>query len=128
MILAVDPGQTTGMVLVKGPSPSELLAHLQSENYDPQPVLAMAGLWHPLLTHVVIERPPAQGNDRELLVLHAVLVNALELLELNIEHISPGHWKPVFKQLSPPVPKGLSIHERDAWAMAYVSMRNRSRA
>lgn len=115
--LAIDPGKTSGAVIVSGARGDTLVAAIESFDYDPLPLMTLIN-YMPLRI-VVIERPPQQGDDTRLLALYGQLWQFVDGKASRAD-LYPGQWKPVVKAAAIPTPKDLkSRHVKDAWYIAW---------
>lgn len=116
IILAIDPGITTGVALVSG---DNVLYSGDLEEKDLQSLIGTSLK----ATHIVIERLPASTTGtlgRSLARITGVLATMFPDAKL----VDPGVWKPVTAQI--PLPKQLtSRHQGDAYRISQWFQRSR---
>lgn len=123
MILAVDPGKTTGAVLVYRLSgqlavKAEVLTF--GHSFGPIDPLLDRGL----IERVIVERPPQNPDDPNLPTLFGAIWQTAANRGLPVNILLPGEWKPIAKQLKwKPHPDLSSRHSRDAYLMARHQLR-----
>lgn len=124
-ILAVDPGQSTGLVLAEiwpnSDAPQQAWIH-KLETYEDfsgldDPLMAILDDYQPKIC--IIEAGPPAGDPSQLWRVNTVEDIAEWCVEgIEIVKLGPGMWKPVAKaQGFNNHPAAKTQHERDAYAM-----------
>ena len=123
LVLSIDPGDTCGYVLAVLPENTEAVGVAEISSCSPDKMLQRIEELQPLLSQVLIERPPRAGGEDMLLlvgqILHAIRPQLADNRP-NVVLVYPSVWKVypaiVRKRVTDAMimtqPK--NVHERDA--------------
>lgn len=118
-LLSIDPGKTTGYCFYN--LYDATIIYGQSLDYSINEELNDLFLKLSKNEKVIIEQPPAQGNDPKLVEFFGELLAKSKELNLEVITILPGNWKPWAKLFG--TAANLLVkkqkHARDSWLMLF---------
>lgn len=131
MVLAVDPGETSGVALLRYSTIyNPLVTVLTSEVYDynADALLTFFSFVRILAAErpleMLLEAQPVAPSTPHVNGLIHVLTERANAHRIPVRQYRPADWKPVVRALDVQPPKNMrSRHAKDAWLMAYHHIR-----
>lgn len=130
--LSIDPGKTTGFCYLELEYLPQLFYGQSNNAYAKDELLQSLEVLltvksAPEKAVVIIEQPPAQGDDLKLIAYFGELKKEYENQGLKVATINPGRWKPWVKQFASNITDQIQIknhkHAKDSFAMLYFYLR-----
>lgn len=113
-IIGIDPGYSTGIVLID--YPSRVLTHKTIEGTSPIGYIIDLILSFPY-AEIVVEKAPENGEITQAIRVSRI-TRAIEECNRIVNMILPGEWKPFAKAQGWDYPTASSQHEKDAYCIA----------